>query len=195
MFINPKRRELNLKIVYYGPARGGKTTNLQYIHNRADPKLCGDLVSLKTHEDRTLFFDYMQMELGKIKGLTPKFNLYTVPGQVYYAASRKLILKGADGIIFVADSQQGRLQANLRAYRDMFQHLKELRMSPKKIPIVVQFNKRDLPNIMPVQTLRAAMRLNGQSPCFESIAIEGPGVYETLKMTIGLVIKQAKIAT
>ncbi len=193
MFINPKRRELNLKIVYYGPARGGKTTNLQYLHRHTNPSLRGDLVSLTTNEDRTLFFDYMQMELGQIKGLTPKFNLYTVPGQVYYAASRKLILKGADGIIFVADSQRSRLHANVKSYRDMFKHLKELHMSPATIPVVIQFNKRDLENILPVTTIHKMLHLNGNTPHFESIATEGMGVYDTLKASIALIINRTKV--
>lgn len=192
MFINRKLRELNLKIVYYGPALSGKTTNLEYVHAHANPRRRGDLVSLKTREDRTIFFDYLQLELGQIKGLTPKFNLYTVPGQVYYAASRKLVLQGADGIVFVADSQYSCMQANLESYQNMFQHLRELGMSPQAMPLVVQFNKRDLENIVPVDTLRTLLGLNGSIPYYESVATQGMGVFDTLKAIIAQVISHAR---
>jgi signal recognition particle receptor subunit beta len=192
MFINRKLRELNLKIVYYGPALSGKTTNLEYVHAHTNPRQRGDLVSLKTREDRTIFFDYLQLELGQIKGLTPKFNLYTVPGQVYYAASRKLVLQGADGIVFVADSQYSRMQANLESYQNMFQHLRDLGMSPQAMPLVVQFNKRDLKDIVPVHTLRTLLGLNGSIPCYESVATQGMGVFDTLKAIIAQVISHAR---
>jgi signal recognition particle receptor subunit beta len=192
MFINRKLRELNLKIVYYGPALSGKTTNLEYVHAHTNPRQRGDLVSLKTREDRTIFFDYLQLELGQIKGLTPKFNLYTVPGQVYYAASRKLVLQGADGIVFVADSQYSRMQANLESYQNMFQHLRELGMSPQAMPLVVQFNKRDMENIVPVGTLRTLLGLNGSIPYYASVATQGMGVFDTLKAIIAQVISHAR---
>jgi signal recognition particle receptor subunit beta len=191
MFINPKSKEINLKIVYYGPARGGKTTNLEFVHGNTSPKMRGDLVSLKTREDRTLFFDYMQMELPPIKGLKPKFNLYTVPGQIHYEASRKLVLRGADGIIFVADSHKARLEASVTAYRNMHQHLQEMGINPKAIPIIVQFNKRDLPNAVPVDFFKALLGIDPRTPSFEAVAIRGDGVFKTLKAAISQVIGQA----
>src|SRR5712692_9003866 len=163
MFINWKSRELNLKIVYYGPALCGKTTNLEYIHAKVDPKLRGELVSLKTREDRTIFFDFLQIELGEIKGLKPKFNLYTVPGQVYYIASRKLVLQGADGVVFVADSQAERLNENLDTLQNLYSNLRELGNDPERVPIVFQFNKRDLPQALPVETLRQNLGCNGHT--------------------------------
>jgi len=191
MFINWKLRELNLKIVYYGPALSGKTTNLQYIHARTNPKLRGELVSLKTREDRTIFFDFLQLELGQIKGLKPKFNLYTVPGQVMYEATRRLVLQGADGIVFVADSQMSRLADNIQAFKTMHRHLQDLGLGPQRVPCVVQFNKRDLPNLAPVPVLKRLFVPNG-TPWFESVATDGAGVFETLKATINLVVSQAQ---
>jgi len=191
MFINWKLRELNLKIVYYGPALSGKTTNLQYIHARTNPQLRSELVSLKTREDRTIFFDFLQLELGQIKGLKPKFNLYTVPGQVMYEATRKLVLQGADGIVFVADSQMSRLADNIQAFKTMHRHLQDLGLGPQRVPCVVQFNKRDLPNVAPVPVLKRLFVPNG-TPWFESVATDGAGVFETLKATINLVVSQAQ---
>lgn len=187
MFINWKLRELNLKIVYYGPALSGKTTNLQFIHDHTGPQVRGELVSLKTREDRTIFFDFMQLGLGQIKGLKPKFNLYTVPGQVLYEATRKLVLQGADGVIFVADSQMSRLPDNIQSFKAMHQHLAELGLGSDRIPYVIQFNKRDLPGSAPVPVLRRLFARNG-TPVFESVATRGDGVFETLKGTINLVI-------
>lgn len=191
MFINWKLRELNLKIVYYGPALSGKTTNLQVIHGRTNPKLRGDLVSLKTREDRTIFFDFLQLELGQIRGLKPKFNLYTVPGQVMYEATRRLVLQGADGVIFVTDSQMARLADNINSFKIMHQHLRDLGLSPERMPCVVQFNKRDLQGLAPVPVLTRLFARNG-TPWFESVATEGTGVFETLKATINLVVSQAQ---
>lgn len=191
MFINWKLRELNLKIVYYGPALSGKTTNLQYIHTRTNPQMRGELVSLKTREDRTIFFDFLQLELGQIKGLKPKFNLYTVPGQVLYEATRKLVLKGADGVVFVADSQMARLADDIQSFKGLHQHLSELGLDPEQTPCVVQFNKRDLPGLAPVPVLKRLFARNG-APWFESVATEGQGVFETLKATINLVVAQAQ---
>jgi signal recognition particle receptor subunit beta len=144
MHINWQLRELNLKIVYYGPASSGKTTNLEQIHTRVDAAHRSDLVSLKTYEDRTLFFDFLQLELGKISGLTPKIHLYTVPGQSNYEAVRKLVLRGADGVVFVADSAPERVNANLAAWQDMKSHLRSLNLSREHTPIVLQCNKQDL---------------------------------------------------
>lgn len=131
MFINWKLKEINLKIVYYGPALSGKTTTLQYIHKKTNPDRRGDMVSLKTRGDRTIYFDFMQLELGEISGLKPRFNVYTVPGQVYYVGTRKLVLQGADGVVFVADSQRHRLEANVKSVRDMVKNLKELGFEPQ----------------------------------------------------------------
>ncbi len=187
MFINRRLRQLNLKIVYYGPAMSGKTTNLILIHKRANPDVRGELVSLKTNEDRTIFFDYMQMELGKIGGLTPNFHLYTVPGQVYYAATRKLVLRGADGVVFVVDSQAGRLKDNLESWDNMKRHLHELGL--ENIPVVVQFNKQDLPGAAPVPMLRQFIDV-GDYPLFAASAIQGVGVFDTLKAVITSVLTQ-----
>ncbi|MEM7032240.1 MAG: ADP-ribosylation factor-like protein [Chloroflexota bacterium] len=187
MFVNWQLRELNLKIVYYGPALSGKTTNLEKIHAHISPKRRGDLVSLKTSEDRTLYFDFMQLELGKISGLTPKIQLYTVPGQAYYEASRKLVLRGADGIVFVADSAPDRLKANKIAWENMKAHLLALNL-PLDLPVVVQFNKRDLPDALPLPHLRRALG-TVSVPIFEAVAQEGTGVPDTLKMIINKVVK------
>ena len=191
MFINWKLREINLKIVYYGPALSGKTANLQYIHAKTNPHLRGDLVSLKTRGDRTLYFDFLQLELGQIAGLKPRFNLYTVPGQVYYTNSRRLVLQGADGVVFVADSQRRRLEENVEAVRDMEKNLHALGHDPHAIPLVLQCNKRDLPNIASVPLIRHQLSLNGAT-CFESVAIQGTGVFDTLKAVINLVVSQAQ---
>jgi len=191
MFINWKLRELNLKIVYYGPALSGKTTNLQYIYARTNPKLRSELVSLKTQEDRTIFFDFLQLELGEIKGLKPKFNLYTVPGQVMYEATRRLVLQGADGVVFVVDSQMNRLADNIHAFKMMHRHLLGLGFDPQRMPCVVQFNKRDLPNPAPIPVLQRLF-VSDSTPWFESVATEGVGVFETLKAAIGLVVSMAQ---
>ncbi len=193
MFINRRKGELNLKIVYYGPALSGKTTNLEHIHQHANPEMRGKLVSLKTREDRTVFFDYLMLEVGKIAGLRPKFNLYTVPGQVYYASSRKLVLQGADGIVFVADSQTDRLQANLAGLQDMAKYMRELGLSPGRVPLTVQFNKRDLDDIVPVPELRRNLGLDRTDfPCLLASALYGEGVFETLKTNISAVIRQVQ---
>lgn len=192
MFINRRLRELNLKIVYYGPALSGKTTNLVYIYSHTRPELRGDLISLKTREDRTIFFDYLQLELGQIKGLKPKFNLYTVPGQVYYAASRKLVLQGADGIVFVADSQTYRMVDNLASLQDMRGYLRELGIDPWSLPLVIQFNKRDLPDAANMSALRSLLRVNNSMPCLESVATQGIGVFDTLKAIINAVVSNVQ---
>lgn len=191
MFINWQQRELNLKVVYYGPALSGKTTNLEQIHARVNPQKRGELISLKTHEDRTLYFDFLQLELGKISGLTPKIHLYTVPGQTYYEASRKLVLKGADGVVFVADSAPNRLKDNLELWANMKSHLQSLNISLADIPIIVQFNKRDLPNAMPLAGLRGLLQVNGY-PTFESVANKGEGVFDTLKAIINGVVTRVQ---
>lgn len=191
MFINWQLREMNLKIVYYGPALSGKTTNLEQIHSRVDPQRRGELISLKTQEDRTLYFDFLQLELGKIGGLSPKIHLYTVPGQAYYEASRKLVLRGADGVVFVADSAASRAKDNLESWQSMKMHMAALDMSFNEIPLVVQFNKRDLPMVMPTTVLQNMLNLNGIST-FEAIATEGRGVFETLKAIINSVVSRVQ---
>ncbi|MFV1949427.1 MAG: ATP/GTP-binding protein [Anaerolineales bacterium] len=191
MFINWKLREINLKIVYYGPSLSGKTSSLQYIHSRTKPERRGELISLKTREDRTLYFDYMQFEMGEISGLKPRFNIYTVPGQVYYRGTRKLVLKGVDGIVFVADSQIKRLGENVDAIKDLFNDLEDLGYIPRNVPMVLQCNKRDLPEIMPIPALKENLDLNG-IPTFESVAIDGMGVLDGLKSIINQVVTKAR---
>ncbi len=191
MFINWKLREINLKIVYYGPSLSGKTSSLEYIHSRTHPDRRGELISLKTREDRTLYFDYMQFQMGEISGLKPRFNIYTVPGQVYYRGTRKLVLKGVDGIVFVADSQLHRLDENEEAIRDLYEDLEELGFVADEVPLVLQCNKRDLPNIVPIPTLKAQLGLNG-IPTFESIAVDGVGVLDGLKSIVNSVVTKAR---
>ena len=175
MFINWKLREINLKIVYYGPALSGKTTNLQYIHAETDPRVRGEMASLKTQGDRIIYFDFLQLELGQIAGLTPRFNLCTMPGQVYCAESRKLALQGADGVVFVADSQWQKIKDNVELMRDMRKNLHEIGYHPQSVPLVLQCNKRDLPNVAPAPLLQRQLGCNGV-PCFNSVAVDGTGV-------------------
>ncbi len=186
MFINWARQEIILKIVYYGPGLSGKTTNLQYIYKNLDSSLRGDLITLNTREDRTLFFDFLQLELGKILGKKPRFNLYTVPGQVYYAQSRKIILSGVDGIVFVADSQTERMDDNLDTLLDLEKNLIIMGRSIENLPMVFQFNKQDLPNTASLDALQQKLNFY-HVPYFESIASQGVGVFETLKAVINLV--------
>jgi len=179
-FINYVAREINCKIVYYGPGLGGKTTNLQYLYDITNSENKGKLVSLATETERTLFFDFLPIDLGQIRGLRTRFHLYTVPGQVFYDASRKLILRGVDGMVFVADSQEERLDANLESLSNLQQNLKEHGFDMGKIPYVLQLNKRDLPNAMPAEQLKKLLLLKGE-PVFEAVATEGTGVVDTLK--------------
>lgn len=183
MYINWARRELNLKIVYYGPPLSGKTTNLVVIHERTDPARRGELISLNTKDDRTLYFDFLRLDLNKIGGLIPRIHLYTVPGQPTYEASRRLVLRGADGIVFVADSAQEKTDANLNAWLNMVGHLEVLGLPFATMPIVVQLNKRDLPNAIPPHSLRQILGANGY-PTFEAVATQGVGVFDTLKTII-----------
>jgi len=187
MFINWALQEINLKIVYYGPGLSGKTTNLIYIHQKLDPTIRGDMVSLATKEDRTLFFDFLQLEMGKIGGKTPKFNLYTVPGQVYYATSRKLILNGVDGLVFVADSQKERMEENLDTLLDLEKNLIEMGETLQSFPLVIQYNKRDLPSAESIATLQSSLNYFNV-PYFESEAHTGVGVFPTLKSIINRVV-------
>jgi len=186
-FINYAAREINCKLVYYGPGLGGKTTNLQHIYARIDPKSKGKLISLATKTERTLFFDFLPLDLGTVRGFKTRFHLYTVPGQVFYDASRKLILKGADGVIFVADSQNERLEANLESLENLEQNLAEQGQSLDTLPHVMQYNKRDLPNVVSLPELQAALN-SRNAPWFEACATTGIGVFETLKAGAKLVL-------
>lgn len=192
-FINYSSREINCKIVYYGPGLCGKTTNLQYIYDRTRPESKGKMISLATETERTLFFDFLPLSLGDIRGFKTRFHLYTVPGQVFYDASRKLILKGVDGIVFVVDSQEEREDANLESLDNLKENLLEQGLELSKIPHVVQYNKRDLPSILPVDHLKRILNPYGV-PDFESIASQGDGVFETLKAIARLVLIQLKKA-
>jgi mutual gliding-motility protein MglA len=186
-FINYASREINCKIVYYGPGLCGKTTNLQYIFDKTNPAAKGKLISLATETDRTLFFDFLPLELGTVRGFKTRFHLYTVPGQVFYDASRKLILKGVDGVIFVADSQVERMDANAEAIDNLQANLKTQGYDLLTIPYVLQLNKRDLPNVASVDEMKRLL-LRKNEPVFEAIAAKGPGVFETLKGVAKLVL-------
>ncbi|HAM53265.1 MAG TPA: gliding-motility protein MglA [Nitrospiraceae bacterium] len=179
-FINYSSREINCKIVYYGPGLCGKTTNLQYVFKKTKPEQKGKLISLATETERTLFFDFLPLALGDIKGFKVRFHLYTVPGQVFYAASRKLILKGVDGVVFVADSQVERMEANMESFDDLKLNLAEQGYELEKLPCTIQFNKRDLPNVAPVKEMTTILNPNN-IPVFEAVAVSGAGVFETLK--------------
>jgi len=186
-FINYAAREINCKIVYYGPGLCGKTTNIQFIYDKTGNTAKGKLISLATESERTLFFDFLPIELGTIRGFRTRFHLYTVPGQVFYDASRKLILKGVDGIVFVADSQEVRMDANVESIRNLKENLKAHGVSIDKVPYVLQMNKRDLPTAVPVPELERALRIKNE-PVFEAVASRGTGVFETLKSAVKAVL-------
>jgi mutual gliding-motility protein MglA len=190
-FINYASREINCKIVYYGPGLCGKTTNLQYIFDSTAPQARGKLISLATETDRTLFFDFMPLELGTVRGFKTRFHLYTVPGQVFYDASRKLILKGVDGVVFVADSQEERMDANIESLYNLDENLRAQGYDPEKIPYVLQLNKRDLPNVLPIEEITAELRRNGE-PVIEAVASSGPGVFDTLKAVAKQVLTELR---
>jgi mutual gliding-motility protein MglA len=190
-FINYSSREINCKIVYYGPGLCGKTTNLQYIYSRTSPDSKGKMISLATETERTLFFDFLPLSLGEIRGFKTRFHLYTVPGQVFYDASRKLILKGVDGVVFVVDSQIERMEANMESLENLRYNLHEQGYDLDKIPYVIQYNKRDLPNVASVEELRALTNKT-QVPDFEGIATTGEGVFDTLKSVAKLVLTELK---
>lgn len=189
MFINWKLRELHIKVVYYGPPLSGKTTNLEQLYRHLPPERRSEMVSVKTREDRTLFFDFLQMELNQVKGLQPKFKLYTVPGQVYYEATRKLVLRDVDGLIFVADSSQQRLALNRQAINDMWRQLRELGRSPTDLPFVLQCNKQDLPDAVKPELLGRFLGV-AQAVNIPAIAIENKGTAETIKNIIVQVISR-----
>jgi signal recognition particle receptor subunit beta len=190
-FINYASREINCKIVYYGPGLGGKTTNLQYIYDTTAPQAKGKLISLATETDRTLFFDFLPLELGTVRGFKTRFHLYTVPGQVFYDASRKLILKGVDGVVFVADSQEERMDANIESLWNLENNLKTQGYDLMKIPYVLQLNKRDLPSALPIDALKKELMRKGE-PVFEGVAYKGIGVFDTLKAVAKQVLVELK---
>ena len=190
-FINFAAREINCKIVYYGAGLGGKTTNLQYIFEKTSDKQKSKMISLATETDRTLFFDFLPLDLGTVRGFKTRFHLYTVPGQVFYDASRKLILRGVDGVVFVADSQEERMDANLEALDNLQDNLKEHGYDFGKVPYVLQLNKRDLPNVMQVDALKTELVKRGE-PVFEAVAFQGTGVFETLKEVARQVLVELK---
>jgi mutual gliding-motility protein MglA len=190
-FINFPAREINCKLVYYGPGLGGKTANLQWIYDHTGTGQKGKMVSLATETDRTLFFDFLPLDLGTVRGFKTRFHLYTVPGQVFYEASRRLILKGADGVVFVADSQEERLDANIETLENLREHLKDHNLDFATIPYVLQMNKRDLPNVLSVGELRKQLNVKNE-PALEAVAIRGEGVFDTLKEVAKLVLAELK---
>ncbi len=190
-FINFPAREINCKLVYYGPGLGGKTANLQWIYDNTGNNLKGKMISLATETDRTLFFDFLPLDLGTVRGFKTRFHLYTVPGQVFYEASRKLILKGADGVVFVADSQEERVDANLETLDNLKEHLKEHNLDLKTIPYILQLNKRDLPNVLPIEELKKHLMVKDE-PVIEGVAIKGIGIFETLKEIAKLVLNELR---
>ena len=189
--INFAAREINCKIVYYGAGLGGKTTNLQYIFDKTSEKQKGKMISLATETDRTLFFDFLPLDLGTVRGFKTRFHLYTVPGQVFYDASRKLILRGVDGVVFVADSQEERMDANVEALENLQENMKEHGYDFLKVPYVLQLNKRDLPNALGVDALKKELVKRGE-PVFEAVAFQGVGVFETLKEVARQVLVELK---
>lgn len=190
-FINYASREINCKIVYYGPGLCGKTTNLQFVYQKTAPDAKGKMISLATETERTLFFDFLPLSLGEIRGFKTRFHLYTVPGQVFYDASRKLILKGVDGVVFVADSQEERIDANIESLENLRINLKEQGYDLDKLPYIIQYNKRDLPGAMSVEELRRELNTTNV-PEYEACATTGEGVFETLKAVAKLILVDLK---
>ena len=194
--VNLKKRQIECKVVYYGPGRCGKTTNLEYIHKAFKKQVKGDMVSINTDGDRTLFFDFLPLELGKLKGCDVRVQLYTVPGQVRYASTRKLVLRGADGIIFVADSLEVRREKNMLALKDLQQNLKEYNLSIFKVPLVMQYNKRDLTDanitLMPLEKMQQDLNRQLKAPAIPGSALTGDGVGQTLNACMKLLLKSIK---
>ena len=190
-FINYAQREINCKLVYYGPGLGGKTTNLQFIYSKTNPEARGKMISLATETERTLFFDFLPLSLGEIRGFKTRFHLYTVPGQVFYDASRALILKGVDGVVFVADSQIERMEANIESLDNLRVNLEEKGYNLDKLPYVMQYNKRDLPSAVPIEELHKVLNPTSVQE-FEAIATTGGGVFDTLKSVAKLVLTELK---
>jgi hypothetical protein len=192
--INYAFREISCKIVYYGPGLSGKTTNLQYVHDRVPSKSRGDLISLATEADRTLYFDFLPIHVGDIGGFSTKFQLYTVPGQVFYDATRKLVLRGVDGIVFVADSQNAKMDENIESLANMYENLRENDVDPSAIPIVLQYNKRDLPEVGTIEELEKTLNPEGR-PYVEACAVKGLGVFDTMKRITKLVLEDTRRKT
>lgn len=190
-FVNYQKKEINCKIVYYGPGLGGKTTNIQYIYRKTNSTSKSEVVSLSTENERTLFFDFLPLDLGEIRGFKTRFHLYTVPGQVFYEASRKLVLRGVDGLIFVADSQVEKMDSNIESLKNLESNLEEQGYDIKRIPLVMQWNKRDLPNVVNIADLEKELNRH-KSPSFEAAAVHGSGVFDTLKMISKLVLMNIK---
>lgn len=194
--INPKKKEVQVKLVYYGPGRGGKTSNLEYIHSRFQNRVQGKLTSIKTHGDRTLFFDFLPMEIGSVKGYNIKIQFYTVPGQVKYKATRRLVLRGVDGIVFVADSMVLRQKLNIVSLKDLQENLATFDKSIFKIPLVLQYNKRDLAEqgipVLPRETLEKDLNSRLKAPSFEASALSGDNVLETMKQAIAITVVSLK---
>ncbi|MCR9205225.1 MAG: ADP-ribosylation factor-like protein [Halobacteriovoraceae bacterium] len=190
-FVNHNKKEVNCKIVYYGPGLGGKTTNIQHVYKKTSGDNRGNIVKLNTENERTLFFDFLPLELGEIRGYKTRFHLYTVPGQVFYEASRKLILRAVDGLVFVADSQLEKMDANIESLEGLERNLSEQGYDISKIPLVFQWNKRDLPNVTAIENLQDKLNKWG-APTFEASAVKGEGVFETLKEVSKLVLMNLK---
>jgi signal recognition particle receptor subunit beta len=189
VFINYLEKQIEFKIVYYGPGLSGKTTNLKYIYDKLDTKTRGPFTTIPTQTERTLYFDFLPMGLGKLGNYDIKFSLYTVPGQVFYSASRKLILKGVDGIIFVADSQEDRLDANIESINDLIDNLNDYKIDFHQLPYLLQLNKRDLKNILSVEELKKELQKKGE-PIVEAVAMKGEGVFKSLKLIAKLVLRK-----
>lgn len=190
-FVNYVTKEVNCKIVYYGPGLGGKTTNIQYVYQKTSGESKGNIISLNTENERTLFFDFLPLDLGEIRGFKTRFHLYTVPGQVFYEASRKLILRGVDGIIFVADSQVERMESNIESLKSLEKNLTDQGYDIAKIPLVMQWNKRDLPNTTGIKDLQNTLN-KWKAPEIEAVALKGTGVFDTLKIISKLVLMNLK---
>ena len=188
--INFSAREINFKIVYYGPGLSGKTTNLKKIYEQVPAESKGEMVSLATEDERTLFFDFLPLDLGKVNGFKTRFHLYTVPGQVFYNSSRKLILRGVDGIVFVADSAPDRLRANAESLRNLRENLREYNLRLADVPHVIQVNKRDLPDAIPMEMLRQVLTPDGSVQMFEAVAAEFKGVFEPLRAVSTMVLEK-----
>ncbi len=186
--INFALKEVNCKIVYYGPGLSGKTTNLEVVHAKAPSTHVGELTSIATEGDRTLFFDFLPLNLGQVAGMNTKFQIYTVPGQVYYNSTRKLVLQGADGIVFVADSRRGKMDENLESLANLEENLREYGMDLEIIPLVIQYNKRDLPDVYTLEELQSKLN-KCDAPYFEAVAVTGEGVFPTLKKLSGMVLE------
>jgi signal recognition particle receptor subunit beta len=190
-FVNYHSKEVNCKIVYYGPGLGGKTTNIQYVYKKTCGEAKGQMVSLNTDNERTIFFDFLPLDLGEIRGFKTRFHLYTVPGQVFYESSRKLILRGVDGVIFVADSQLERMEDNIASFESLKDNLEDHGYDLETLPLVMQWNKRDLKNIVSVDEMNSILN-KYDAPHFKACATSGEGVFETLKMTSKLVLMNLK---